>query len=107
MSNQGGIKHDQAKPRMELLDRYALEQIARVMGYGALKYSAHNWRGGINWSRVLAAAMRHLHAYNDGEDVDPETGINHLAHAGCCIMFLLNYSKEHPELDDRFKRSPK
>jgi hypothetical protein len=102
-----GVKHDQDKPRMDLLDRYALEQVALVMGYGAKKYSAHNWRGGIAWSRVIAAALRHLTAFNDGEDTDPETGISHLAHASCCLMFLLNYTKEHTELDDRYKREVK
>ena len=40
---------------------------------------------------------------NDGEDKDPESGLSHLAHAACCIMFLLEFEKTHPELDDRYK----
>jgi hypothetical protein len=47
--------------------------------------------------------MRHLHAFNDGEDKDPESGLSHLAHLGCCVMFLLEFEKTHKELDDRFK----
>lgn len=73
------------------------------MTFGAEKYGAQNWRNGLEWSRVFAAVQRHLLAWNDGETHDPETGINHLAHAGCGIMFLLEYSKTHAELDDRYK----
>jgi hypothetical protein len=47
--------------------------------------------------------MRHIMAFNDGEDKDPESGLSHLAHAACCIMFLLEFEKTHQELDDRFK----
>lgn len=99
----GGIKHDQAKPRMELLSTEAMTRIAEVMGFGAKKYAAHNWRKGLAWSRVIGAALRHLTSFNEGEDKDPESGLSHLAHAGCCIMFLLDYEKNHPELDDRYK----
>ncbi len=102
-----GKKFDQDKPRMDLLDTEALTQIARVMGMGAKKYGDHNWRGGLAWSRVIGAAMRHLTAFNNGEDLDPESGLSHLAHLGCCVMFLLNYTKTHQKLDDRFKNEQK
>ncbi len=81
----------------------ALNQTAAVLKFGADKYHAHNWRDGFVWSRPLAAAMRHIMAFNDGEDKDPESGLSHLAHAACCIMFLLEFEKTHPELDDRYK----
>jgi hypothetical protein len=97
------IKHDSDKPPMNLLSREALEQTAMVMAFGKEKYAAHNWRGGFAWSRPLSAAMRHLMAFNDGEDKDPESGLSHLAHAACCIMFLLEFEKTHKHLDDRFK----
>ena len=74
-----------------------------MLKFGADKYHAHNWRDGFAWSRPLAAAMRHIMAFNDGEDKDPESGLSHLAHAACCIMFLLEFEKTHPELDDRYK----
>ena len=96
-----GDKFDQAKPRMDLLDRAALEAIATVLTFGAQKYSAHNWRQGFVYSRLTAAALRHIHAFNDGEDLDPESGLPHIAHAGCCIMFLLNMVLTRPDMDDR------
>lgn len=97
------VKHDSDKPPMNLLSREALEQTAMVMAFGKEKYAAHNWRGGFAWSRPLSAAMRHIMAFNDGEDKDPESGLSHLAHAACCIMFLLEFEKTHKHLDDRFK----
>jgi hypothetical protein len=92
---------------MNLLSREALEQTAMVMAFGKEKYAAHNWRKGFAWSRPLSAAMRHLMAFNDGEDKDPESGLSHLAHAACCIMFLLEFEKTHKDLDDRFKPTDK
>ena len=102
---EAGRKLDNGKPPMDLLDRYALEQIAEVLAFGANKYSAHNWRGGIRYSRLIAAALRHLHAFNSGEDTDPETGISHVAHAGCCIMFLLWMERHRTDMDDRWLAS--
>lgn len=98
-----GKKHDQEKIPVGLLSSRALFKIAEVMGFGAKKYGSHNWRGGIAWSRVSDAALRHLLAWKDGEDLDPESGLNHLAHLGCCVLFLLEYLDSHPGLDDRFK----
>jgi hypothetical protein len=97
------LKYDENKPPINLLSREALEQTAKVMAFGKEKYDAHNWRKGFAWSRPLSAAMRHIMAFNDGENKDPESGLSHLAHAACCIMFLLEFEKTHQELDDRFK----
>lgn len=98
-----GIKHDQDKADMSLLSSTALLKVSQVMTFGKKKYSAHNWRGGFIWSRPLAASLRHVFAYLGGEDKDPETGISHLAHAVCCLMFVLEFEDTHKELDDRFK----
>jgi len=102
-SGRSAMKFDTDKLPVNLLSSEALLQTAAVLKFGADKYHAHNWRDGFAWSRPLAAAMRHIMAYNDGEDKDPESGLSHLAHAACCIMFLLEFEKTHPELDDRYK----
>ena len=99
-----GIKFDAQKPRMDLLDGHAIEQLARVLTFGAQKYDAHNWRKGIGKSRLIAAALRHLFAYLRGEDRDPESGLSHVAHAMCCCMFLVGL-EHRPELDDRYKEN--
>lgn len=98
-----GKKNDAEKVPMDLLSHEALVEIAKVFGFGAKKYARHNYRGGIAYSRLVAAAYRHLGAFNSGEDVDPESGLPHVAHLGCCVVMLLDMLREHPELDDRYK----
>ena len=101
------VKFDQDKLPLHLLSTEAMNQTAAVLAFGAQKYAEHNWRNGFAWSRPLSAAMRHITAFNDGEDTDPESGLSHLAHAACCIMFLLEFEKTHPHLDDRYSPQPK
>lgn len=98
----GGQKLDAGKPPLDLLDRVALEEIARVLDFGRRKYAAHNWRKGIALSRLLAACLRHVFAFIDGESKDPESGLSHLAHAACCLMFALRLHRDRPDLDDRY-----
>jgi hypothetical protein len=98
-----GVKHDGEKPRVDLLDPQALEGIAAVLAFGAKKYAADNWRGGISYRRLIGAALRHTFAIMRGEDIDPESGLPHVDHLGCCWMFLSNMMKTRPDLDDRYK----
>jgi hypothetical protein len=98
------IKLDNGKPPMSLIPRCANEAEAEVLGFGAVKYDAHNWRKGFAWSRLINSAMRHLMAFADGEDVDPETGFSHIAHLRCCTGFLLEHIKHGLGNDDRYKR---
>lgn len=98
-----GLKYDGDKPPMALLDDAFLTGVASVLGFGANKYAAHNWRNGIQYSRLISAAYRHLGAINRGEDVDPESGLSHAYHLGCCTMFLASMMQTRPDLDDRWK----
>lgn len=99
----GGNKFDSEKADMALLSPIAMFKIAEVMTFGKQKYSAHNWRKGVAYSRLLAALLRHTFSYLNGETLDPESGKSHLAHAGCCVMMLLEFETTRPELDDRYK----
>lgn len=101
-----GTKHDDGKPRYDLLPEPALEAMARVLAYGAQKYGEHNWRAGMSWSRLFAATLRHLWAFWRGEDNDPESGLPHLAHAQTNIAFLIAFTKDKPVFDDRWKGDP-
>jgi hypothetical protein len=79
--------------------------VAQVLTFGANKYADHNWRAGdgFDYSRLIGAAYRHLSSFNDGEDLDPETGYSHVDHAMCCLMFLSEQIKVGRGKDDRFK----
>lgn len=68
-----------------------LMEVSKVLAFGATKYAPRNWEKGIHYSRVVAAALRHGLAYFSGEETDPETGLTHLAHYGCCLMFLASF----------------
>ena len=95
--------HDAGKPMFDLLPAESLAEIQLVMEFGAKKYGAQNWRKGTCWRKYLGSAMRHLFAWAAGEDLDPDSGLSHLAHAGCNILFLLSYSKTGAGTDDRYK----
>lgn len=90
---------------MELLSQIALVELAKVATAGAAKYGDHNWRGGLKYSRLIGALLRHATSYLGGESKDPETGLSHIAHAACCAMFLLELEVTRPDLDDRYKPS--
>ena len=99
----GGTKYDSGKPPISLIDPEFLEGLANVLGFGANKYAAHNWRNGIAYSRLISAAYRHLGAINKGEDNDAESNLPHVYHLACCVMFLAAMMKHRPDLDDRWK----
>lgn len=85
-----GMKHDEAKPRFDLIPPHAERQVAEVLEYGTRKYAPDNWRKVDNaHARYLAAARRHINAWQAGEAIDPESRLNHLAHAITSLMFIL------------------
>ena len=98
-----GIKYDKEKSRVDLLDAEWMISVADVLTFGAGKYAAHNWRGGISYSRLIGAALRHLFAIMRGEDIDPESGLPHVSHLSCCAMFLFSMMRHRSDLDDRYK----
>lgn len=69
---------------------HALKQVGGALGYGARKYSPDNWKHVEPKSRYLGAGMRHLVAHSAGELHDEESGFMHLAHAACCLLFVLS-----------------
>lgn len=76
-----------------------------VQAYGAAKYgTTHNYRKGMEISRNLSCSLRHIYDYLDGVDFDRESGRNHLAHAACRLMFVLQNIHDGTAIDDRYKK---
>ncbi len=96
-------KHDSGKARVELVHPVLLVDVALVLEHGAKKYGDWNWTKGLPWMRIYASTLRHLLSWALGEDLDGESGLPHLSHAAANIMFLMVWSRTHPELDDRIK----
>jgi hypothetical protein len=87
-----GVKFDNEKPQWSLMQWKALSQVVDVLTYGAKKYAPDNWKKVPNArQRYIDAGFRHFTAYAAGEKNDSETGKSHLAHAICCLLFLLSF----------------
>ncbi len=83
------------KLRYDLVPVKALKAIARVFTFGSSKYGDNNWRITEPKTRYIAAAFRHIESFRDGEALDPESGIHHLAHAACSLIFILAIDLEN------------
>ena len=97
LAAEAGIEHpSRVNPPLR-----ALESTVRVLEFGAVKYKPGNWAKGMPWSVCLSCALSHLLAAEGGELLDKESGISHLAHAMCNLIFLKAYEQLYPEGDDR------
>ena len=85
-----GTKYDGEKIRMDLLPFEALEEVAKVLTYGAAKYADNNWQKIDNAERrYVAALLRHLSAHMRGETRDTGSGLLHVAHMATNALFVL------------------
>lgn len=84
-----GIKHDKQKDRWDLLPWDVIQDVVKVLTYGARKYAPDNWQKVESGEdRFFAAGMRHLIAWRNGVRLDPETKLNNLSCAICNLIFL-------------------
>ena len=102
-----GQHFDDGKPPVDLVETGFIRGIANILLFGMTKrgYARNNWKKGIRYGGLLASALRHLFSWWDGENLDPQSGLPHLHHAACNIMFLDWYQsrKMSQDLDDRDK----
>ncbi len=99
-----GARYNNGKADFSLIPLCTSEDEARVWEYGRRKYAAWNWAKGMAWSIPLACLLRHLAAWQRGEENDAESGLPHLAHAMCNLRMLVLYSKTFTAGDDRPKK---
>ncbi len=104
-SAQAGFKDKENKPNVALLPSLALLETARAMTLGLQTYPVDNWRKGLPWSDIYAAAMRHLLKWHSGKDIDEKSNLLHLSHASSNLLILLEFSlrDQYREFDDRPK----
>lgn len=91
------MKHDENKPMYNLLPPNAIDSMARVMTFGAMKYKPNSWKLVENGlERYRAALLRHTFAIQRGEYLDEESGLPHSAHIMCCAAFIneIEYANE-------------
>ena len=95
--NDQSAKADNGKLELSLVNPELVKAVAEVRMYGTEKYgNSENWRK-VKPKRYVDALYRHLLAYIEGNEVDEESGLSHLAHMACNLSFLLDkeYLKEH------------
>jgi hypothetical protein len=96
-----GARYNAGKPAFELVPLVALEDCAKVFDYGRQRYAPWDWAKGMPWSAPLGCLLRHLSAWQRGEDNDPESGLPHLGHVMANLVMLTTYARTYPQGDDR------
>ena len=96
-----GDRFNEGKPRWSLVPQSALIPMVKVLEFGARKYGDYNWSKGLSIRETCESLKRHLDAFMEGEDNDPESGISHIGHIQCNALFLSWMMKNRPDLDDR------
>lgn len=96
-------RFNDGKRQWTLIDFDALEDMVKVLEFGAQKYSAHNWKKGLKITGIVESLMRHLLAFTSGEDLDQESQLPHTAHILCNAMFLSYTAKFNPGMDNRYR----
>jgi len=101
-SPTGGRKAQ--KPcQLGAIDPVALEQLGLVAGYGTKQYGRGNYLQGYAYSLSLDALYRHTLAFSKGENLDPESGLPHMAHAAFHCLALITFMQREIGEDDRPK----
>lgn len=106
MSAEVGCRYNAGKPRLffNSLGIEVQRGEAAVWGFGATKYAPGNWLKGMAFTEGADSLRRHLDAFLNGQDFDPETGLPEVDHIVCCAKILSNSFHVRKDLDDRPKK---
>lgn len=98
-----GLKDDDNKLRLDLIPPEMLEALGEIFTYGAAKYGERNCEKGFKSSRLIGATLRHQVSFLKGQDLDPESGLPHTAHAAWNLLMLEVQRRRGTGEDDRAK----
>lgn len=101
--NEEAAKNDSEKADMSLNPYPALVAMARAFMVGEKKYGRYNYYKGHKASKLIAAAIRHLSAWNEGEENDPADGQPHLGSAMACCAMIIKQQQLGTLKDDRYE----
>jgi len=94
LKETGGTKYDSGKPDLSFIEAALVEAAARALMFGAEKYGRNNYKKGIEDNRIYASLLRHIFARMNGEQFDPESGLDHIDHIAANVQFLAYFNKE-------------
>lgn len=84
-----------------IVDSDTLTEVSSVLTFGAAKYAPLNYAKGMAFSRVLNSFRRHALAVVGDNPLDTESGLSHMAHALCNVLFAVTYTLTGVGHDDR------
>lgn len=94
-------RYNQGKLKWSLVDFESLEEMVKVLEFGAEKYGDDNWKKGLTTKSIAESMLRHLFSFLAGEDKDEESNCSHIAHLQCNAMFMMYMLNNLPEFDNR------
>lgn len=99
------VKYDDEKVKLGLIPSHSIFSTGRALTYGAKKYNNYNYKvgEGLDWDKIYSALLRHLFKWIGGEDIDKESGLNHLDHVGACTSILQDLVFSGIGHDSRFE----
>lgn len=96
-----------AKVPASTVPREVIAEVGLAMMEGALKYGRHNYRdAGVRYSVYYDAMTRHIDAFHEGQDIDPQSGLSHLVKAIACLVVLRDSQFLGNWVDDRPPKLP-
>lgn len=95
------VRYNNGKLRWSLVDFDSLEDMVKVLEFGAEKYKANNWKKGLSITEICESLQRHLYSFMNNEDNDLESNLSHIGHIMCNAMFISYMMKYKKEFDDR------
>lgn len=95
------------KTPLSTIPATVLAEVGVGMYEGARKYGRHNFRViGVRASVYYDATMRHLMAWWEGEDIDPDSGLSHITKAICSLVVIRDAMIQEMMADDRPPQAP-